>query len=321
MSYGPVFIAAIGYALGRFHPIEKALGGAVTAEHLQQLREHGFRNVAIGGPDEGPVTLARRAVEQVLASGVDRPSQVDAVIYTTCSYWSDRVGPRQRPGSALSDRVTEQLLRPLGLSTAQLRVVYLAESGNWVSAIRIARNWMAVRGLRRIVVVTADAVPDRPNEYRAMPNSVTINSDGAAAVLLCTEGGVFQLEGCRQVTSSRMLGYVKGQGLQKYLEIIGGIRAATDRLLAEAGTTADDYERLVTNNYSAQTLHGFADATGIGRQRLFTDNVPKFAHAFSADVAINLADCDASGALSPGQRVLGLSTGPMTWGAVSLRRC
>ena len=318
MSRTPIFVAGIGYALGESVPIDRALEGRVSSSQLGELHARGFERIAVSAG--GPLPLARRAVEALLRDHPVDPAEVDAIVYTTCSYWSDPAASSSA-GGGLGPRVVDEVLRPTGLSRAQLRVVFLAESGNLVTAMRVARNLVTVEGRRRVLVLTADAVPAREAEYRAMPSSVAINSDGAAAILLSSEGGALELEGISQVTSSRMLGFVKGQGLQKYLEIIAGIRAATDRLLRDCGTTAEGYAHLLTNNYSLETLGGFADAVGIPRERLFVANVARCAHAFSADPLVSLVDCQAASPPSVGDRLFCLSTGPLTWGAMSLRRC
>lgn len=315
MRSPPLYLAGLGHALGELQPLEPALADRVDPALLAKLREQGFASIAVAS--DGPLALARRATATLLHDhGVD-PAHVDAVVYTTCSYWSAQATAE----GGLGALVRAQLLGPLGLHRARLHGVFLAESGNLVSALRVARSLIEVDGLRNVLVITADAVPDRPVEYRAMPSAVTVNSDAAAAALVSSHEGAYALEGIGQASSPRMLAFIKGEGLAKYLAILAGIRSAVARLFEAAGTQASDYARLVTNNYSVQTLHGFAGAVGIPRERLFLANVARFAHAFAADPLINLADDHAAQPLGPGERVLCLSTGPLTWGAVSLRRC
>lgn len=317
-----IYLAGIAHALGELRPIEQALAGDVQPELMAKLRENGFRQCALSPAT--PVELARAAAERLLATLDLPPGHVGAVVYATCSYWSDDAHLLGAvPAVArLSHRVATALLAPLGLQRAPLFGVYLAESGNVASALRVAKNLIAVDGLQNVLVVTADQVPRGEGEYRAMPSGVTINSDAAAACLVSSERRHgFELEAVAQKASPRMASLEKGQGMQKYLEIITGLRAAARSVFEALGTRPGDYTRLVANNYSLQTLHGFADALGFQRDRLFLDNVGRFAHAFSADALINLADLEAAHPASPGDRVLALSTGPLTWGAVSLKKC
>lgn len=326
MAAPPLTLIGLGHALGTLAPIDEALAGRVSPELMAKLHEEGFANIAIA--PQGPIALAREAAEHAIADAELEPTQIDAVVYATCSYFSDPRGSSSTSHDrvGLGGLVAEGLLRPLRLQHAQLHGVFLAESGNLASALRVARNLLALGEHRTVLVVTADAVPDRPDEFRAMPSGVAINSDAAAAAILTRTAMTdkprrYRVHGIEQSSSSRMLTFVKGQGLAKYLEIIAGIRRAVGQLVERTETATKDYQHLVTNNYSRQTLHGFADATGVPRERLFTDNIARFAHGFSADPLINVIDLERQGATRPGDRILFLCTGPQTWGAVSVQRC
>ncbi|HEX3849825.1 MAG TPA: 3-oxoacyl-[acyl-carrier-protein] synthase III C-terminal domain-containing protein, partial [Polyangiaceae bacterium] len=104
-------------------------------------------------------------------------------------------------------------------------------------------------------------------------------------------------------------------------EIVAGLRRAFAALASRTNADISDYAALITNNYAPATLANFAQALGAAPDRVFTDNVARLGHAFAADNLINLEDLTLSGALELRGRVLVLSTGPLTWGTVSLRRC
>lgn len=77
---------------------------------------------------------------------------------------------------------------------------------------------------------------------------------------------------------------------------------------------------MVTNNYSSANLEDFADVAGMSADRVFRRNVDRIGHIFAADGLINLADLEATDELAPGDRVLVLSSGPCSWGAMSVTR-
>jgi 3-oxoacyl-[acyl-carrier-protein] synthase-3 len=175
--------------------------------------------------------------------------------------------------------------------------------------------------MRTVVVVAADAIPRLPGEYRAMPNAVTINGDGAAACLLSTDvPGPYQLDGIGQAAAARMATENRGRGLREYLEFLAGVRQAVARLYSACGTSGHSYRYLLANNYSAANLDDFADVAGVPKDRVFRDNVPKYGHVFTADGLINLAGLTQTVEVLPGERVLLLSTGPVSWGAIGLRK-
>lgn len=310
----PVFLSSIEYALGHVSPMADALGDRVGSELMRKLSKGGFAGVAVA--ERSALELARRAGAKVMARAEVSGRDIDAVVYATCSFWGDEIGEGNR------DSLRSCLLGPLGLMHAPVSGVALAESGNLASALRVARNFLQVDGGAAVLVVTADRVPARSVEYRAMPNATAINSDAAAACLVSKERGEgFEIEHVAQRSNSRILARVKGDGFGKNLDIVAGIRAATRSVFCALGLSASDYRWLVTNNYSLSTVYGFADAIEMPRERVFLANIGRFAHAFAADGLINVADLVEVQAVPAGERLLALSTGPLTWGAISLRRC
>jgi len=86
------------------------------------------------------------------------------------------------------------------------------------------------------------------------------------------------------------------------------------------GLAAGDYRHLVVNNYCLSTVRVLAYQLGFDVKQLWLDNVPRFSHAHVADILVNLADMAGAGVVSPGDRVMALGSGPVTWGLMSLRR-
>ncbi|MEN9578508.1 MAG: hypothetical protein RJA70_1517 [Pseudomonadota bacterium] len=313
-SQSDVYVTGLAYRLGRDLPIEQVLAGRVSPDLLDRLHGVGFRRCAVSSVSA--LQLAKDAAAAALEAGALHPSSVGAVVYATCSFWDEQVGQLS------AARVRSEVLAPLGLGRVELWGVGLAESGNLASALRVARNLLRVDATGAVLVVTTDKVPARECEYRAMPNAVAVNSDAAAACIVTSEAGHgFVLEDVAQVSSPRMTSHAKGNGFAKHLEVIAGVRGSVGAVLQRLGLSPSNFRWLITNNYGIPTLDGFANAVGFERERLYLSNVPRFAHAFSADNLINLADAVAEGRLSAAERVLTLSTGPLTWGAASLRRC
>lgn len=90
--------------------------------------------------------------------------------------------------------------------------------------------------------------------------------------------------------------------------------------LTELPSGPADYDWLVTSNYCTTNVDDFADLAGIDRDRVFRGTVARYGHVFAADGLINLAELTGTGRVAPGERVLVLSTGPFSWGAIGLRR-
>lgn len=302
-----VTLSEPAYAVGELVPVEQVAAPAALAE---RLRAYGFATCSVA--DRPPSELAADAVADLLLRHGLTGGDIDAVVYGTCSHRGEPAGHQGVRG----------MLDRLGLAAARLYGVWLGESGNLVGALRLARALLTSAGMRTVLVVVADAVPKRPGEYRAMPNAVTINGDGAAACLLSTvRRGPFTVEGIGHCASPAMSAAERGSGLREYLEFMTGVRAALTALHNESGTGPDSYQWLVANNYSASNLSDFADLAGIAHERVFRGTVPRHGHVFTADGLINLAALTDSAKVAPGDRVLVLSTGPFSWGAIGLRRC
>jgi len=155
-----------------------------------------------------------------------------------------------------------------------------------------------------------------------MPYAITINGDGAAACLLSTDlPGAYTVEGVVQIADPSITVHPRElRGLRKHLQVIAGLRRCADRLYATTGQQPDAYRWLVTNNYARRTLGEFADMARRPHDALYLANIGRYAHIFTADGLINLADLTRSADVPAGERVLVMSSGPLTWGAIGLLR-
>ncbi|BCJ50047.1 3-oxoacyl-[acyl-carrier-protein] synthase 3 protein 3 [Actinoplanes sp. NBRC 14428] len=302
-------LAGPAYALGRPVPIEELVP---AGELAARLRAHGFDRCSVAA--EPPSALALRAVTRLFESVAVRPGEVDAVVHASCSY-----GAEPGAGSSVEATLRDRVLRPAGLGGLPAYPMWLAESGNLASVLRVARALVLRPGVRTVLCVTADRMPAGPGEYRAMPNAVTINGDGAAACLLTTRpAGDYRLDGLAQVAAPEMAAYVKGQGLAKHLKIMSGVRRAATRLAEETGVPSTGYRWLITNNYAERTTGEFADMAQVPRDRRLPA-APAHGHVFAADGLINLAALGPD-RVRPGDRLLLLASGPLSWGAIGLTR-
>ncbi|MFD6883930.1 3-oxoacyl-[acyl-carrier-protein] synthase III C-terminal domain-containing protein [Rhodococcus sp. NPDC060084] len=212
------------------------------------------------------------------------------------------------------------MLDRLGLASVPFVGVWLGESGNLVGAVRLARGLLR-SGMRTVLIVVTDAVPQRHGEFRAMPNGVTVNGDGAAACLASTAlGEGYVLEGIGHAATPGAAQAQRLTGLREYFRFMAGVRSALTQFSDVSGIRLDSYQWLVANNYSATTLDDFADTAMIPRDRVFRGTIARHGHVFTADGLINLADLHDGEAINPGDRVLVLSTGPFSWGVLGLRQ-
>lgn len=270
----PVTLSEPAYAVGQLVPVEQVAGHGLL---FSRLRRHGFDTCSVAG--RPPSQLAAEAVSALLRRSRPGGGGVDAVVYGTCSHRSEPPGDGRVRG----------MLDRLGLAAAGLYGVWLGESGNLAGAVRLARALLAGSAARTVLLVVTDAVADRPGEYRAMPNAVTVNGDGAAACLLSTaDVGPFTLEGVGHRASAVMSAPGRATGLKEYLEYMAGVRASLTALYDDVGAGPEAYRWLVANNYSTANLGDFAELARIPHDRVFSGTASRHGHVFTADALITL---------------------------------
>jgi 3-oxoacyl-[acyl-carrier-protein] synthase-3 len=310
-----VTLVGPAYAIGSPTAISDVLPGDVSGQLGARLRDNGFAHCSVS--DQPPTVLAAQAIADLLQQVGAGSGLIDAVVYGTCSFSYE-----PDPGGCLETVVRERVLRAVGLEHSPVYGVWLAESGNLVSVVRLAHALIRDGRARTVLCVVADKVPDGPGEYREMPFAITINGDGAAACLLSTAlPGAYTVEGVVQVSAPSITVYPKElRGLRKHLQIISGVRNCADQLYTATGQQPDAYRWLITNNYAQRTLGEFADMARLPHHALFLDNIARHAHIFTADGLINLAELTRSADVPAGERIMVLSSGPLTWGALGLVR-
>jgi 3-oxoacyl-[acyl-carrier-protein] synthase III len=314
-----ISLSSISYALGE-HEHEVTGDGPARLNESQRakLLENGLKYYRTSS--RSPSELAAESVAGTLDdAGID-PKEIEAVVYTTCSFWSDPELPGLGKGAQLSSEFSRKIVRnvvhALGMSNAQSYGVFLAESGNFTSGIRVARNLIVADGLRNVIYVNTDKLTDE--ESKVVPSEISMMSEAACSCLVSSEErGGFRLGKLAQKSNPLMSTFAADAALKVLMEVAKGVKATCN---AVTGGDASVYRKLVTNNYSRNTLMMLAHQAGCTEAQLYMDNLPRFAHAFACDNLINLKDLCASEGVSPGDRFLMLSSGPLTWGALELEK-
>lgn len=119
-------------------------------------------------------------------------------------------------------------------------------------------------------------------------------------------GGVWQTVSMEQRFRSR------------YAEMLTDvIKAAT----AEAGIAPSDIDLIVPHNINLWSWKQTSRRLGLEWEKVFSDNIPRYGHCFTADVFVNYVSLRESGRLRPGAYYLLVSVGlGATFGAMVIRR-
>lgn len=313
-----VTIGNICYQLGEnIFDIKDDGPAKIDDNQRESLTKNGIKYYATS--DKSPSELAADAVLKTLEECDIAAEDIDAVVYSTCSFWSDpelpELGKNSQLSSEFSKKIIKNVVFDLGMENAQTYGVFLAESGNFTSGMRFANNLLYSDDVENIIYVNTDKLTE--DESKIVPSEISIMSEAAVSCLVSsTQKGEFRIENIAQKSKPSMSAFEKGDFLRVLMEVAKGVELTCKAALK--GNKPEDYLKLITNNYSENTLRMLSYQAGFTNEQLFMDNLSRFAHAFASDNLINLKDyCDLNEVKS-GDKFMLLSTGPVTWGAVDV---
>lgn len=304
-------IRSIRYSLGAPHPVAELSLAPQHATALAALGTKGLLDYAQSSLS--PVELASDAAHRTLCDAGLPAAEVDAVIYATTTFWDERF----RKESDIA-----WLLHELGLCNAFPIGVFLPGCANAVVATRMAVNLVRAEGYRNVLVVSTDKVMPGDATRRVMWPDVSVLSDGAASALVSAAGsGDWDILAVTQRSAPQMWDLDSASNLAAFL--VGTVRGAKQTvadLLAATGLCSSEFGRFITNNYNVPVMNMIASCCGFESHQVYVDNVARFAHAYAADVLINLHDAARdSNCRVPGELQFLLATGHKNWAAMVLR--
>lgn len=306
-SQRPVYLKALAYELGEeSHDVADLT--AIPADTRALLEEAGLSSYCRS--TRSPVELCRGPVERSLAAlGAQERRQIRRVIFATNSF-ADASIAAQGP--------TSEVLVDLGLPDAAPIGVFLSFCANIHSAIEIASALVAVGGDEAILIVCTDVLSQE--EDRLVPPSISVFSDAAASFVVGAEPGPYRILGSRLRVDSRLGAVDRESEFVKYMEGVSrGVSGLVDELLANFDVEREEVVRVLPNNYNRWVCRSMAELVGFSEEHLYLDNVPRFAHAFASDNAINLHDFEAAGLTVPGSVLALFGTGGFQWGCTLVR--
>ncbi|WP_397392733.1 3-oxoacyl-[acyl-carrier-protein] synthase III C-terminal domain-containing protein [Polynucleobacter sp.] len=304
-------VGSIGYALGCLRPIDQLEALSEKPESLAALRAKGV--MYFSEANKTPVELAVEAASQTLAQSNAMPSEIEAVIYASTSFWEK---------SFYSERDVAWLMNKLGLVNAYPVGIFLPGCANAITSLRIAINMIRAEGCRRILVVTTDKASPSDSSKRIMWPDVSVLSDAAASCIVTSSGDAeFDVVGVGSYSAPHMWDLDNKGNLAAFLlETVRGAQKMAKFALLTSDLTPGTVNRLITNNYNHAVMKMIAWKCGFNEDQIFLDNVSRFAHAYAADTLINLHDCLAEQPASSGDSFLLLGTGQKNWASAVLRK-
>ena len=312
-------ITALDYYIGTLEPLETLARSPEEEDAVNTMVATG--QCTYSRSDLRVADMAAAAMKRTLARSGIAPSAIQAVVFATESQW-DYEPPtvRRRDNSRKFRQDVYKAIWEVGLTNAYPFGVMFSGCGNLVSAVAIASNMVQAQGLTDVLVVVSDRQAE--GTTRVMFPAVGVVSDAAASCLVTSRPVAgFHID---DVVLHSNLGLweadIEGDFGRFLVEMARGLKEMGHKMVAASGRKPAEYKYFLPNNYSRSTLRVFCHQLGYNQSQLFLDNVPRVSHTYAADVLINLFELDAKGALSSGDRVMALTSGPATWGMIGVTK-
>jgi 3-oxoacyl-[acyl-carrier-protein] synthase-3 len=301
-----VYLSEFSFELGALREISD-LRGDIDASVVETFLGLGLRHYRFS--DVPASVLAVRSLERTLVN--QQENTPDLVLYC-----STRIAEYSKE---IADFV--KAYATLGLATTPVVGVSMNGCANFGVAVEMAQAVVLTGQASCVAIVTADVCVD-PAERVTMNNSAIL-SDSAASCLVsevATEGG-YAVRAISTATDLRINSTI--DFIKAYRFASAGVRQVTRRVLDRAGVEICDLDRLITMNLQPNTLRFYLLETGFKGKTSGDQMLSRNAHAFGADIIMNLVETARALTQSHPERVhkpvFALSVSPSTWNAMVLQ--
>jgi 3-oxoacyl-[acyl-carrier-protein] synthase-3 len=228
------------------------------------------------------------------------PQDIDAVIFCSMNF----------PGPALDGvKFVRNFLETLDLSKAYPLGITLNGCNTLLSGIDMANSMVAAGRLKHALVVAGDAVHDEQERFQ----QYGIFSDAAASCIITSQSA----RGYEIVRSSSATDYkamFNDASFSSELAI-----AASEAIFDGLDIGAEDIKMAFCNNIFVPITSSKELDAGFEDEQLYTKNVKRTGHCFSADPLINLVDYARETSVENGQYFLMNGDSPGMRSSILLR--
>jgi 3-oxoacyl-[acyl-carrier-protein] synthase III len=295
------FVDGIFYKLGeRRHDLDELTD--VLRGTRRQLREAGLESYYV--TEESPTELAREPMERTIESASNgNRGQINRVIFATNSVGHEALE---------SPHAISRLLADLGLDSAFPMGVFLCWCANFQMALELARSLIDTGQEETVLIVCSD-VHWRPD--RLVSPRISVHSDAAVSFTVSSHEGPFELVATEVHVDSKLGDINREVQFVQYMDgVARGVATVAQAVLDKARIENDEVGQLIPNNYNRWVCRSMAKLAGFPEDRVYLDNVPRFAHALAADNAINLDHYYREQRPPSGEWIALLGSGAFQWG-------
>ena len=284
------FLTGIDYMLGEEERgYDTASGfGTLNIPNRPALWGWGHYRQATSGVIDLMIAAARRS----LAAARVQAGDIDCVVFCHATVPDYPGGP-----VAAASRV----LAELGLARAFPISVGLNGCAALLSGVMLADGLLSAGRYGKVLVIAGDVHPADAVRF----HRYAIFSDAACACVVSSapqEGG-FELVATATAVDPAAMAADAGFSSELALQV-------NQAMLAAAGIPASDVAKIFCNNVFLPITMLKESEGGFDESQIFTDNVKRTAHCYSADALINLADHARAGEVRRGAHVVAAADSP-----------
>lgn len=298
-------IKGLAYAFDAVRGIETLPILAGDPAALAAYRRGGHHE--FGYSDRSLSELAVSSARQSLRAADLAASSLDAIVIGCASI---RFWPKY------AELLSTEIMNGLGLQNVPSFGVTMGGCANYASALRIAKSLIAENGWRNVLIVETNKMPS--DDMRPYMPYVSIFGDASVSTIVSTEKSDFSIAGMAQIAKPFENATL---GDPRFLtNNIAGYRHVIGAALDAARCTRADIDAVIPNNKNVAELAQLADFWGVPFSKVFTDNIGRIGHLWSADNLINLNDLCATPVGQAHGTFLLLCQGDAGYAAIVLRR-
>jgi 3-oxoacyl-[acyl-carrier-protein] synthase-3 len=302
------FLSGVAYSVGTPQSIESLREiEDISEEVLKDLKERGLRNFYQDSRTI-PEMCISTAEETLKLTGL-KHEEIDVILLATSNAaWVNTL-------DAETDLFS--VFRKSGFVRTRLIGLALQACSAFGEAARIAADLISGQNPAKNVLIILFGRKETPS--RIGPAASTIYSDGAASCIVSANHGSFEICASESVFNIHLGAMGRLGNLDQFVGGVQDITGISKNVLEKAGLQPQDISVLFCTNGSLVHLRVMGNAAKIAPERVYNEDVARFAHVYSCDNLISLKNYSMEKTLAPDSYYLLLGWSPHIVSAAILR--
>jgi 3-oxoacyl-[acyl-carrier-protein] synthase III len=298
-------IKGLAYAFDRLRDIKTLPTLAANATALAAYEKGGHRS--FGYSDCSLSEQAVMSAKKSLACVELEVSDLDAIVIGCASI---RFWPKY------AELLSTEILMSLGAKDIPVFGVTMGGCANYSNVLRIARALVVENVWRNVLIIETNKMPQ--DEMRPYMPYVSVFGDGSVSAIVSTEDIEFDIASIAHI--AKPLDATDGGDPRFVTNNINGYRWVIREALRLASCDLDEIDVVIPNNKNIAELVKLATFWNVPFRKVYTDNVSRIGHLWSADNLINLKDFCTGPRSAQHRTFLLLCQGDSTYCAMVMRR-